>query len=311
MNTSQLARPSWLPEDRWPFAIRRFDYSTGHGDPLAIHYTDEGVGPTLVFVHAGMWSFVWRDAIDELRNDHRCISIDFPGTGLSDGSGHDIDIATYPDILNALLDHRGVERATFVVHDLGGVVGVIAAGNRPERAEGLVASNSFAWPPAQRALRAMLSTMGSRPMIATLGTLRVIPRLSRTKAGVGRHFDKTDRLAFYGPYRARQRSRNFHRTMRSASKAGPAFQRAEAAMRGPLSALPVLTVFGENNDQFDFAAKWKGLFPHAAQWTVEGGNHFPMCDDPSGFCRRLREWRDLEPVTTGDHASKRMGSRPA
>ncbi len=96
-------------------------------------------------------------------------------------------------ILNPLLDHLDVEAATFVVHDLGGAVGIVAAARRPERVEGLVVTNSFAWPAGRRALRVMLRVIGSRPATGLLGTLRVIPRASRSKIGVGRHYDRADR----------------------------------------------------------------------------------------------------------------------
>lgn len=168
----QIDRPSWLARQQWPFALRRFEHHRTDGETLDIHYTDEGSGPVLVFVHAGMWSFIWRDTISALRREFRCITMDFPGAGLSSGGRRDIDLSTFPDIVNAVLDHRGIERATFVIHDLGGVVGVLAAAARPERFEGLVTTNSFAWPPNGRALKTMLAIVGSRTVTATLGTAR-------------------------------------------------------------------------------------------------------------------------------------------
>ena len=80
--------------------------------------------------------------------------------------------------------------------------------------------------------------------------------------------------------------------MRSAGQQTEAFERAEQALRGPLSNLAVHTIFGEKNDQFGFADRWKSLFPAAEQWTVPGGNHFPMCDDPAGFAEHLAGWFD-------------------
>jgi haloalkane dehalogenase len=295
MNTTtriqdRLDRPRWLGAEQWPFTLRRHAHRNDRGQVIDIHYTDEGTGPTLVFVHAGMWSFIWRDAIATLRSEFRCITLDFPGTGLSGGDRHDIRIETFPQILDAVLHECGVEEACFVIHDLGGVVGVLTAALRPERVTGLVATNSFSWAPDRFTLRTMLGLMGSRPVSAVLGTLRVIPRLTRTSAGVGRHFDAADRRAFFGPYLSRPKSRNFHRAMRSARQATDSFEQAGQALLGPLAHLPMLTIFGEKNDPFGFADRWKGLFPQARQWTVEGGNHFPMCDDPDGFIEHVTNW---------------------
>jgi haloalkane dehalogenase len=290
----QINRPDWLETERWPFAIRRHTFRNDRGESIDIHYTDEGSGPTLVFVHAGMWSFIWRDAIVALRTEFRCITLDFPCTGLSGGDRHDIAIETYPEILGNILDECGVERATLVIHDLGGVVGVLAAASRPERIAGLVATNSFSWVPDRFALRTMLRVIGSRAATTILGTLRVIPRLTRSGMGVGRHLHDHDRAAFFGPYRSRTASCNFHRTLRSAWHAAAAFERAEKALAGPLGHLAVLTIFGKNNDPFGFADRWKALFPSARQWTVDDGNHFPMCDDPAGFVEHITDWHRTE-----------------
>ena len=88
--------------------------------------------------------------------------------------------------------------------------------------------------------------------------------------------------------------RNFHYMMRSARLAIAAFGEAEDVLLGPLSHVPVLTIFGERNDPFGFGARWKAMFPTATEWIVQGGNHFPMCDDPTGFVRRLRSWYAAE-----------------
>ncbi len=289
-----IERPDWLPEAQWPFRLRRFAYRRPDGGTIGLHYTDEGAGPALVLVHAGMWSFIWRDTIAALRDEFRCITLDFPGSGLSDGDRHDVDLMTYPAMVNALLDHLGIARATFVAHDLGGVVGVAAATDRPERFAGLAATNSFAWPPEGRALRAMLGIVGSRTATATLGTARLVPRLTRGKAGAGLHYDKADRRAFFGPYRKRSAARNFHRAMRSARRAGDLYTEAERRLIANHTDLPVMTVFGEKNDPFGFAERWQAMFPHARSWTVPGGNHFPMCDDPQGYASHLRGWHRSE-----------------
>lgn len=284
--TTDLERPTWLTNDVWPFAVRTY-----HHGGRRIHYVDEGDGPPVVLVHAGFWSFIWRDLIVELRSEFRCLALDFPGAGLSDGTRGDVDLALYADLLDAWLHDLAIDRAMFVVHDLGGVVGVTAAARSPERVDGLVAINAFAWPPDQRALRGMLRIMGSRPAAGVLGTMRVIPRMSRSSFGVGKRFERADKRAFFAPYRrSRGRSRNFHRTMRSASRSPELFDRADRALRTTLRNRPALTVFGEKNDPFGFAESWRERFPNATAHVIENGNHFPMCDAPGEVAGYVRTW---------------------
>jgi pimeloyl-ACP methyl ester carboxylesterase len=53
-------------------------------DGHTVHYVDEGSGPTLLFLHGNpTWSFVYRDVIRSLRDEFRCIAVDYPGFGLS------------------------------------------------------------------------------------------------------------------------------------------------------------------------------------------------------------------------------------
>src|SRR5689334_3250804 len=74
-----LARPSWLTEVSWPFATYSVEVE---GHRLAL--TDVGRGPVLMFVHTGLWSFIWRDLIRLLASEFRCVCFDSPGTGLSE-----------------------------------------------------------------------------------------------------------------------------------------------------------------------------------------------------------------------------------
>ncbi|HVA59701.1 MAG TPA: alpha/beta fold hydrolase [Mycobacteriales bacterium] len=74
-----VGRPAWVDAELFPFQSRFVDID-GH----TVHYVDEGSGPTLLLLHGNpTWSFVYRDVIRTLRNEFRCIALDYPGFGLS------------------------------------------------------------------------------------------------------------------------------------------------------------------------------------------------------------------------------------
>ena len=76
---SPETRPTWVDDELFPFASRFIEIA-GH----TIHYVDEGTGPTLLLLHGNpTWSFVYRKTILSLREDFRCIALDYPGFGLS------------------------------------------------------------------------------------------------------------------------------------------------------------------------------------------------------------------------------------
>lgn len=72
-------RPVWVDDELFPFESR-FVAIDGH----TVHYVDEGSGPTLLMLHGNpTWSFVYRDVIAALRDEFRCVAIDYPGFGSS------------------------------------------------------------------------------------------------------------------------------------------------------------------------------------------------------------------------------------
>jgi haloalkane dehalogenase len=72
-------RPTWLPEELYPFESRHVQV----GEAL-VHYVDEGSGPTLPLLHGNpTWSSLYRNIITELCGQFRCIAPDYPGFGLS------------------------------------------------------------------------------------------------------------------------------------------------------------------------------------------------------------------------------------
>src|SRR5579859_2071840 len=72
-------RPAWLSPALFPFESHFVDV-----DGTRIHYVDEGSGPVLLFLAgAPNWSFFYRLFVVALRDDFRCIAVDYPGFGLS------------------------------------------------------------------------------------------------------------------------------------------------------------------------------------------------------------------------------------
>lgn len=284
-DNSTIQRPDWLPETIWPYQIR--DISI---DDTTIAYTDEGGGPTLLLVNDGMWSFVWGQLIQRLTGSFRVVALDFPGSGLSPDTGRVPTLPGDADLLDAFAATLGLADLTLVLHDLGGPVGVGAALRRPEPVQGLVLINTFAWPPDQAGLRAMFAMVSSKPFTAFDVSTNLLPAMTSTRFGVGRHLDSDGRRAFLGPFRERDPRRRFHTMMGAARASNEYLVEIEAGLRTSLADLPVLTIYGERNDPFGFQASFKELFPAATELVVPAGNHFPMADDPDLVAETIATW---------------------
>ena len=281
---NSLRRPPWLPNSVWPFTTSML---TVEGSKLAV--TDIGTGPTLLFVHTGFWSFIWRDVILRLAPDFRCVCFDAPGTGQSDRlPAANISLEKASRALTSVIRALDLDEITLVFHDLGGLTGIAGAACVPERILGLCAVNAFAWKPTGAVFRGMLTLMGSVPIREFSAWTGILARITSSGFGIGRHMDVPSRQAFYDGI-GRQGVRAFHSYLRDALKTQALYKQVERALKGPFSGLPLQTIFGERNDPLGFQPRWRQLFGNADQVVVSKGNHFPMCDDPQLVADSIRK----------------------
>ncbi|WP_066900251.1 alpha/beta fold hydrolase [Mycolicibacterium houstonense] len=90
-------------------------------DRTAIHYTDTGTGPVLVFTHSwGLNSGQWAQIVTRLAdNGFRCVTYDRRGHGRSGAHDGEWTVDLLADDLAALLDHLDLTEVTLVGHSLG------------------------------------------------------------------------------------------------------------------------------------------------------------------------------------------------
>lgn len=285
-------RPAWLPHHQFPFTSRFVDVD-GH----TVHYVDEGSGPTLLFVHAGpAWSFVFRGLIAELRHDFRCVTLDFPGSGLSPQArpGERPTLAVASRLLDRFVESLDLGPMTLVVHDLGGPVALTAAARHPDRVAAVAVTESFGWPlgAENRRIARALRVAGSRPVRWLNEATNLIAVAGASRYGAGRHLDAGGRAAFLGPYRDRGVRRRATALLADASADRVFLDAVDTALRTTLAHLPLLLVFGGRSPTVKggFPTSWTTRFPDATLFVLEGGHHFPMMDDPGAVADVIASW---------------------
>jgi haloalkane dehalogenase len=299
--TAEPRRPDWLPRSAFPFQTR-FAVIDGK----TIHYVDEGSGPALLLVSAGQWSFIFRDVIVRLRGEFRCVTLDFPGCGLSPvAPGHDNGVRSNARILDGFIDALDLQDITMVVHDVGGPIGFLVAIGRPARFRGLVISNSFAWPlRGYPAVRAMLTLVSSRPFGAINDLTNLLARTTATSYGVGRHLSRADRRAFLAPWRARSFRRATLQVLGGVLSIDDTMAEVERSLPAALRGLPILTLFGRRNDPYGWQERFGRMFPQAAASGIARGRHFPFNDDPQAYNDAICSWW-ADGVATADMPASR------
>jgi len=281
-------RPAWVDDELFPFESR-FVVIDGH----SVHYEDEGSGPTLLFLHGNpTWSFVYREVIESLRDEFRCIAVDYPGFGLSSAApGYRYLPAEHAQVITAFVDTLALNEVTLVAHDWGGPIGLALVENHPEAFDRLVLANTWAWPIGAPHVQIMSHVMGSpigRLLIRQFNLFVnvMIPaghRLTKPTNDEMDHYQK----ALDSPSR-RDASAIFPREI-TASRAFLAD--VEAGLAG-IAALPTLIIWGDADMAFGHKElrRWEQTFTDHQTVVVEGAGHFVQSDSPNRFAAAIRDW---------------------
>lgn len=120
-------------------------------DDVPVHMRDEGPGNDphpIVLIHGnGSSLHTWEGWVAVLKEQHRVLSFDLPGAGLTAQFPDDnYRIEHYTRFLEKFLDQLGIKHAILVGNSLGGRIGWETAVARPDLADRLVLIDSRGYP---------------------------------------------------------------------------------------------------------------------------------------------------------------------
>lgn len=109
---------------------------------LTVHYRDEGKrdGPAIMLVHGSNASLhTWEPWVKRLGSDHRVISLDLPGHGLTGSHpGGVYDYPVFVDVVDRLMTRLRIEKAVIGGNSMGGGVAWMFALAHPDRTDGVL-----------------------------------------------------------------------------------------------------------------------------------------------------------------------------
>jgi pimeloyl-ACP methyl ester carboxylesterase len=259
-------------------------------------YRTAGSGPPLVLIHGMVNSSRhWADVAGRLAHDYRVIAPDLLGHGDSAKPEGDYSLGGHAAGIRDLLSALGIDRATIVVHSLGGGVAMQFFYQFPERCErlGLVSSGGLG---REVSVPLKLAAMpGAGPVLALIarpGPLRALEAAGRALRARHKGFG-----AFLGAVVRSLRSLEepgarlaFLYTLRSVI--GTKGQRVSARDRLYLADLPTLVVWGERDRTIpiEHGREAAAAFPSCRFETLPGVGHFPHLEDPAPLAKILRDW---------------------
>jgi pimeloyl-ACP methyl ester carboxylesterase len=117
-------------------------------DGLRTHYRDRGTGPVVVLLHGSNSSlFTWEPWATALAADHRVVTLDLPGHGLTGPDAkHRYRAAEMAEVVDLFLGAIGVTRCTIIGNSMGGNVAWHYTIAHPEKVERLVLVDAAGYP---------------------------------------------------------------------------------------------------------------------------------------------------------------------
>ncbi len=132
----------------WPHAPRHLSVPDGEGGALRMHFVDEGpraAAPILCLHGQPTWSYLYRRMIPLFTAaGHRVVAPDLVGFGRSDKPTRttDYSYARHVAWLRSFIEALDLRDVTLVCQDWGGLIGLRALAEMPERFARVVTSNT-------------------------------------------------------------------------------------------------------------------------------------------------------------------------
>lgn len=119
----------------YPYEVAYFTFSDGG----KIAYRQVGEGrKTILLIHGlGSYQRAWDPLLPFLQNEYRCLVVDLPFSGRSEGIWSGISLSFFTKRLVELLDGLGLERVHVLGHSMGGHLGLQLALSHPRRVDRL------------------------------------------------------------------------------------------------------------------------------------------------------------------------------
>ena len=277
-----------------------------------MHYLDEGPedGEPVIMLHGNpSWSFYYRHLILALKDSYRCIVPDHIGMGLSEKPGsteYDFLFTRRARDLEELLDQISISQpVNLVLHDWGGMIGMLWASRHVEQIKRLVILNTAAFHmPGGMSLPVSLR-LGRTPVLNQL----LIQGLNLFCRGAIKHCVKRRKMpgeiasAYLAPYdnwANRIAIRRFVEDI-PLKKTDPGYSEiteVENAL-SRFQTIPVLILWGMQDFVFNenFLKQWSKFLPEAETHRFNEAGHYVLEDEADNIVSSVLNFMEKTSLT--------------
>lgn len=126
-----------MSEIEYPYDVNFIQLESG----INIAFMDEGPSNSevIIFVHGlGSYGPAWKNNIQELKDNYRCIVIDLPGYGKSEKGNYPYSMKFYAKTLIEFMNELKIQKAHLAGHSMGGQISITTALYNSERVNKLI-----------------------------------------------------------------------------------------------------------------------------------------------------------------------------
>lgn len=242
---------------------------------MPIHYRDEGQGPVVILLHGTASSLhTWEDWAEELAKDHRVITVDLPGFGLT-GPHYEADysIDAYNEFINLFVERLKIDKFSIGGNSLGGYISWNYTLDYQDRVQSLILVNASGFPTDP----VMIFKLFKNPIIGPI--LTKIAMRSMVQDNVEEVYYDDDKIS------NELIDRYFELSLRQGNRQAlrDRIMRQEESRISKLGSIevPTLILWGDHDEwiPLEHANLFKERIPHAELHIVEAG-HVPMEELP-------------------------------
>ncbi len=263
---------------------------------LTLHYKEQGRGePVFILMHGfGASLFSWREVMQPFSGLGRVIAFDRPAFGLTsrplDWTGDSpYSPASQVNLLLALMDSLGVEKAYLVGNSAGGTVAISFALAHPERVAGLILVDAAVYAGGG-------SPAWARPLLGTPQLDHLGPLIARQISTSGDDFIRT---AYHNPalvtaeilagYRKPLRANNWDTALWELTKASYPL---DLPARLAELTMPVLVITGDDDRivPTEQSLQLAKDIPGATLSVIKDSGHLPHEEKPAEFMQAIKNF---------------------
>lgn len=252
---------------------------------VRLAYGDRGTGEPVVFLHGTpSHSFIWRDVVTEVeRAGYRVVLFDLLGYGRSERPlTHDTSVRGQVEVVQALLQHLGIDQFCLVAHDIGGAIAQLLATAQPRRVRRLMLIDTVSydsWPSEtwQAIISDHLDDYAAMP--AHDFEAMLTRQLRMTVANPGRMSGEVLE-AYLAPHRSALGRASFFEHQVRHYDSSPTQQIVPALAQ---LTMPVRLLWGDQDawQPLTYAKRLAADIPGADLVVIDNGGHFIMEDQPA------------------------------